>query len=237
MSDTTKSSVPNHIAIIMDGNGRWAKSKFLPASAGHKKGANVAKLITRSCKKLGASYLTLFAFSSENWNRPKEEVSYLMDLLREYLRSDINELINEDIKIKFIGDRSKLESDIIELINSVEEKSKNNSFTLVLALSYGSRDEIRNAAFRMHESIISSNLESNTLTPEYFDQFLYTKDIPDPDLLIRTSGEHRISNFLLWQIAYSEIIFTNTLWPDFSEKDLVEAFEEFKKRDRRFGVR
>ena len=237
MSTHKSTTIPTHIAIIMDGNGRWAKSKFLPASAGHKKGANVAKNITRACKKLGVSYLTLFAFSSENWNRPKDEVEYLMNLLREYLKSDINELIQEDIKIKIIGDKSKLDKDIITLIDQVEEESKNNSFTLVLALSYGSRDEIRTAAFRMHEEIISSNLEASMLAPEYFDQFLYTKDIPDPDLLIRTSGEQRISNFLLWQIAYSELFFTNILWPDFSEKDLINAYEEFKKRDRRFGAR
>lgn len=237
MSLSENSAFPNHIAIIMDGNGRWAKSRFLPASAGHKKGANVAKSITRACKKHGAKFLTLFAFSSENWSRPKEEVEYLMNLLRDYLKSDINELIQEDIKIRVIGDKTKLDSDILELINSVEEESKNNSFTLILALSYGSRDEIRNAAFRMHEEILNSNLEAISLAPEYFDQFLYTKDIPDPDLLIRTSGEQRISNFLLWQIAYSELFFTNVLWPDFSEKDLVTACEEFKKRERRFGAR
>lgn len=237
MSTFQKNTQPKHIAIIMDGNGRWAKSKFLPASAGHKKGASVAKSVTRACKKLGTSYLTLFAFSSENWNRSSDEVQYLMNLLREYLKSDINDLIKEDVKIKVIGDKSKLDSDIVTLIDKVEEESKNNSFTLILALSYGSRDELRNAAFRMHEEIINSNLEASSLAPEYFDQFLYTKDIPDPDLLIRTSGEQRISNFLLWQIAYSEIIFTNVLWPDFSEKDLISACEEFKKRDRRFGAR
>ena len=237
MTALQNKKIPNHIAIIMDGNGRWAKSKFLPASAGHKKGANVAKSITRSCKKLGASYLTLFAFSSENWNRPKDEVEYLMNLLREYLKSDINELIDEDIRIRIIGDKSKLDSDINDLIDQVEEKSKHHEFTLILALSYGSRDEIRNAAFRMHEEILSSNLESATLAPEYFDQFLYTKDIPDPDLLIRTSGEIRISNFLLWQIAYSEIVFTDVLWPDCSEADLIKSCEEFAKRNRRFGAR
>jgi undecaprenyl diphosphate synthase len=223
--------IPKHIAIIMDGNGRWAKSKVLPKAAGHKKGAQVANEVVKYCKSFGVEYLTLYAFSSENWHRPKEEVDDLMNLLRSYLKKDINELIKEDVRIRFIGNREVIAPDIVELMVKTEELSKNNKFNLILAISYGSRDEIRNAALNFAKNF---NKDSKL---EDFDEYLYTKDIPDPDLLIRTSGEYRISNFLLWQLAYAELYFADVLWPAFGKEELIKAIESYSMRDRRFGKR
>lgn len=228
--------IPKHIAIIMDGNGRWSKSKNLPKLAGHKKGADVAKETVLSCKKLGVKYVTLYAFSSENWNRPAGEVKHLMDLLRSYLKKDIKELIDNDVAVQFIGDRNKLDGDILELMRHVEKTSKLNQFKLVIALSYGSRDEIRSAALQFAKDMLAGKFSAENLKPQAFDGYLYTKDIPDPDLLIRTSGEHRLSNFLLWQLAYAELYFTSTYWPDFNEQELVKAIESFSNRNRRFGA-
>ncbi len=226
-------NIPEHIAIIMDGNGRWADRLMLPKKAGHKKGAQVAKQIVKDCKKIGVKYLTLYTFSSENWGRPKAEVEDLMNLLREYLKSSTKDLIKEDVRIRFIGRKSELAQDIQDLMAKVEEESKHNNFNLILAISYGGRDEIRDAAIAF-----AKYAKQNTqCKPEDFDQFLYTDGIPDPDLFIRTSGELRISNFLLWQLAYSELYFTDTLWPDFTEIELIKAVEEFSKRDRRYGGR
>lgn len=228
-----KLNIPNHIAIIMDGNGRWASKSNLPKKAGHKKGGEVAKQIVSQCKRIGVNYLTLFTFSSENWNRSESEIKDLMNLLRHYLKSHIKDLIKQDVKIKFIGRRDNLERDIQKSMLQAEEKSKHNKFNLILAISYGARDELRDAAesYFMHRT---NNLDNNDIKLE---DFLYTKGIPDPDLLIRTSGEQRISNYLLWQLAYAELYFTEVLWPDFNESCLMNAIEEFSNRDRRYGRR
>ncbi|MDF3048251.1 MAG: undecaprenyl diphosphate synthase [Candidatus Midichloriaceae bacterium] len=225
--------IPEHIAIIMDGNGRWASRLILPKKAGHKKGAQVAKQIVIDCKKLGVKYLTLYTFSSENWCRPKDEVADLMNLLREYLSSSAQELIKQDVRIRFIGRRSILDADIQELMYKVEEESKHHAFTLVLAINYGSHDELRDAAMEF----ANYKQQNPDATANDFEKFLYTKDIPNPDLLIRTGGELRISNFLLWQLAYTELYFTDTMWPEFSEKDLINAVEDFSSRERRYGGR
>lgn len=233
MSQDFNIKIPNHIAIIMDGNGRWASKLMLPKKAGHKKGAQVAKQVVKDCKKAGVKYLTLYTFSSENWNRSADEVEDLMDLLREYLSSSAKDLIKEDVRIRFIGRRHELATDLQEMMAKVEEESKNNSFTLVLAISYGSRNEIRDAAMAFAEY----TKQHPSCKLEDFDQFLDTDGIPDPDLFIRTSGELRISNYLLWQLAYTELYFTETLWPDFTEIELIKAIEEYSMRDRRYGGR
>lgn len=229
--------IPKHIAIVMDGNSRWAKKHGKLQSSGHKKGAEVSKLIAEACQELGVKYLTLYAFSTENWNRSKAEVKVLMNLLRNYLKKDFNELIKRNVRLRFIGDLSRLDVDIQQLIENAEEKSKDNSFTLIIALSYGSRDEIRSAAYKMAEHVLMNGDTLDEVQPADFDQFLYTSGIPDPDLFIRTSGEHRISNFLLWQLSYSELYFTDVLWPDFDKKELIKAIDEFSKRERRYGLR
>ncbi len=217
----------------MDGNGRWANRRMLPKKAGHKKGAQIAKQVVRDCKNLGVKFLTLYTFSSENWNRPSSEIEDLMNLLREYLSSSAVDLIKEDVRIRFIGRRNELDSDIQEMMASVEEKSKDNSFSLILAISYGSRNEIRDAAVKFAEY----TKQHQSFKPEDFDKFLDTANIPDPDLFIRTSGELRISNYLLWQIAYTELFFTETLWPDFTKAQLIKAIESYSMRDRRYGSR
>ncbi|WP_039456846.1 isoprenyl transferase [Candidatus Jidaibacter acanthamoebae] len=226
---------PKHIAIIMDGNGKWAKAKLLPKNLGHKKGAEAAEKIIKACRKMGVEYLTLYAFSSENWQRPEEEVKYLMNLLKDYLINNISKFIKEGIKVKFIGERTNLSTKIQELIDKAEKESMNNTFTLIIALSYGGRDEIRQAALNFAHYIQQENKNIKEIAKEEFDQFLYTNNIPDPDLLIRTGGEYRISNFLLWQLSYSELYFTDKLWPDFGEKELSEAINDYNKRTRRYG--
>lgn len=232
MTAIKNSSLPTHIAIIMDGNGRWAAGRKLPKKMGHKKGAATAKQIALDCKDLGVQYLTLYAFSSENWQRPQGEIEDLMNLLREYLKNDAKELIKHNVRLKFIGNIAALDDDLQEAIKKAEEESKHHQFTLILAISYGGRDEIRNAAMKFALDVQNDNVP---LSSENFDKYLYTADIPDPDLFIRTSGERRISNFLLWQIAYSELYFTNVLWPDFDKTELIKAIESFSLRDRRYG--
>jgi undecaprenyl diphosphate synthase len=236
MSAVSKLKIPEHIAIVMDGNGRWASKRRLPKLAGHKKGANVANDIVAACQKLGVKYLTLYAFSTENWKRSESEVNDLMDLFRSYLAKDINELTKKDVSIKFIGNKLLLPSDIQLMITDVETSSKNHNFKLVLAISYGSREEIRSAAFKLAKDAINQKVDLEKAQPEIFDQYLYTAGIPDPDLFIRTSGEYRISNFLLWQIAYAELYFTKILWPDFNEAELKKAIEDFSTRERRYGL-
>lgn len=226
----TDLKIPNHLAIVMDGNGRWAKSKNLPKKAGHMKGAESVRDVVKLCQKYGVNYLTLYTFSTENWNRPQEEVKDLMAILKKYLKNDIKDLIKNNVRVKFIGDRNRLDSDIVDLMEAAEARSENNKFCLIIAISYGGRDEIISAA---NEYAKSLEKKEGLL----FEDFLYTKDIPDPDLFIRTSGECRISNFLLWQLAYTELHFTNTLWPDFSEGDLLKAFQDYSGRDRRYGIR
>ncbi len=229
---TNNNNPPNHIAIIMDGNSRWAKNRLITQNLGYKKGIIAAQNIIRHAKNIGVKYLTLFAFSSENWNRPEKDVKEIMDMLRKYLKKDIEELLHEDIKIIFIGSRKRLDPDIAELMHQVEERSKNNSFNLIMAMSYGSRNEILDAAIEFSKKIDSHPQKSALDT---FTSTINPHNIPDPDLLIRTSGEYRLSNFLLWQIAYTELYFTDKLWPDFTTKDLDDAINNYNSRERRYG--
>jgi undecaprenyl diphosphate synthase len=225
-----------HVAIIMDGNGRWAKAKGLPRTAGHKRGADAVRRVVKSAVELGVSYLTLFGFSSENWQRPATEVRDLMGLLRFYLEREVAELGREGVRFRVIGERSRLPTDTVELIEAAESSTAHNTrLTLVIALSYGSRQEIVAAA-----RALAADCLAGRLTPEAIDQSavaarLFTSDIPDPDLLVRTSGEQRISNFLLWQMAYTELVFTDTLWPDFGHAELASAIATYRSRDRRYG--
>ena len=223
------SRLPRHIAIIMDGNGRWAKMRGLPRTAGHKVGAETFRRIAKHCKKLGIQYLTVYAFSTENWKRPKEEVDAIMGLLGQYLREALSSMEKEHIRVKFFGDLSVLDPEL----RALTEKANALSDTIEgvqanLCLNYGGRDEIVRAAKACAEAGVE-------WTEENFGKFLYSADVPDPELVIRPGGEQRISNFLLWQCAYSEFIFTPTLWPDFDEKTLEEAIIAYQQRDRRFG--
>ena len=227
---------PVHVAIIMDGNGRWAKARGLPRSAGHQRGAEAARKAVRAAANAGVSYLTLFGFSSENWSRPDEEVTDLMGLLRFYLKREVKSLEKDGVRLRVIGNRSLLPGDIQELVSAAEDRTKENSkITLVIALSYGGRAEIVEAAKAVALKAKDGDMDISEIDEKMFSGFLETSDIPDPDVLIRTSGEKRISNFLLWQTAYSEFIFIDTLWPDFSAEDFNSALAEFGARDRRYG--
>jgi undecaprenyl diphosphate synthase len=229
---------PMHVAIIMDGNGRWAKSRGLPRVAGHQRGAEAVRVAVESCRELGVSYLTLYAFSSENWKRPPSEVDDLMALLRHYLRREIKELHGNNVRVQFIGDHVPLADDIKSLITSAEsETAANTGLTLTIAINYGSHNEILSACKKVAKAVQDGSLQPNSITEEVFERFLDTSNTPSPDLLIRTSGEQRLSNFLLWQLAYSELIFMDTLWPDFTKQHLEEAINEFHGRDRRYGAR
>ncbi|MGY9062502.1 MAG: isoprenyl transferase [Rhodospirillales bacterium] len=228
---------PVHVAIIMDGNGRWAMARGLPRSAGHKRGAESVRKSVKGAILNGVSYLTLFGFSSENWKRPPDEIHDLMGLLRLYLKSEIKDLHKEGVRLLIIGDRVNLDKDIIEIIQSSEEMTKNNTrLTLIIALSYGGRAEILHAAKQIGKDIVQGDLQISDIDEDTLSERLFTKDIPDPDLLIRTSGEQRLSNFLLWQCAYTEFIFVDTLWPDFAEADFESAIKVFQNRERRYGT-
>jgi len=230
-------SVPRHIAIIMDGNGRWAKARGLPRIAGHRRGAEAARRAVIAAAELGVPYLTLFGFSSENWKRPSAEIQDLMGLLRHYLRGEIAELHRNGVRLKVIGDLGKLDPDIISLIQHAEAMTcNNNRIILTIALSYGARAEIVAAVREIARQVASGGLAATAIDEDCFARHLFTAELPDPDLVIRTSGEQRISNFLLWQSAYSELVFTKTLWPDFSKSDLLEAIDEFCGRERRYGA-
>lgn len=219
-----------HIAIIMDGNRRWAKERNLPSAVGHKKGVDSLKAAMRACDDFGIKYLTVYAFSTENWNRKPEEVSFLMDLLGQTLKNELKEMNENNVVISFIGDTTKLSEKLQAILQNAVETTKNNTgVNLQIAFNYGSRDEIVHAV----KEIISS--EETEITEETISKHLYTKNIPDPDLLIRTGGEMRISNYLLWQIAYSEIIVINKFWPEFDKQTLAECIIEYKRRNRRFG--
>ncbi len=229
---------PQHIAIIMDGNGRWAKQRSLPRTAGHQQGIEACKRAVRSAGELGIQYLTLFGFSTENWSRPASEVNELMRLLRMYLRSETAELHRGNVKMTMIGERDAFSKDLLKLIENAEDLTKNNDgLNLTIALNYGGRDEIiraaSNMALEMQEQGIKPNFDN---VQEHLPSFLMTKNLPDPDIMIRTSGEQRISNFLLWQCAYTELFYTNTLWPDFDQSDMEEAIEDYEGRERRFGA-
>ncbi|WP_434618816.1 isoprenyl transferase [Azospirillum sp. B2RO_4] len=235
--DNRSNTAPGHVAIIMDGNGRWAKARGLPRTAGHKKGVDAVRRTVEAARELGIGTLTIFSFSSENWRRPEEEVSDLMGLLRFYLRSEVAELHRAGVRLRVIGDRTRLSEDINRLIDNAEGLTRDNKvMTLVVALSYGSRLEIVHAARRLAEEVAAGRLKPEAIDEDALSARLYTADIPDPDLIIRTSGEKRISNFLLWQAAYAELVFVDTLWPDFTKRDLEAAIEEFHRRERRFGA-
>ncbi len=232
MSDT----LCKHIAIIMDGNGRWAKKRGMPRTFGHKKGAENVVNITRAMKESGVKYLTLYAFSTENWQRSQDEVTALMQLLRDYLDKEFKEIMENNVRIVFIGERDMLAEDIQQKIKTVEAESAGNTdLTLCIALSYGSRQEILCAAKKAMTLALEKKISPNDLSVEMFSSLLYTKDIPNPDILIRTSGEQRISNYLLWQLAYTELFFTNTMWPDFDKDELLDIIEKFNTRERRYG--
>ncbi len=233
MSD---SHIPQHVAIIMDGNGRWAREKGLPRREGHRAGADSVREVVEACKKLGVKFLTLYAFSSENWKRPKGEIRALMALLKEFLRVKTPEMKSQGVRLHAIGRLEDLPSDCQrELSSAIEQTSSNSDLDLILALSYGSREEIVDAAKQLAREAASGSLNPEDIDNDLMSQKLYTSKIPDPDLLIRTSGERRISNFLLWQISYAEIVISEKFWPDFREPDLKDATAEYALRNRRFG--
>ena len=228
--------IPNHIAIIMDGNGRWAKKRGLPRVAGHKRGVDTVREIVEACAEIGVKFLTLYTFSTENWKRPKDEVSTLMRLLLNSLRDRVNELNDNDIRLTTIGNINALPDAVRKQLEFDIKRTKNNKkMVLNLALSYSGRWELLEAIKKIADSTAEGKIKSKDIDEKLISLFLTTKDIPDPDLVIRTSGEFRVSNFLLWQIAYSEFIITETLWPDFSKADLYDAIKIFQKRERRFG--
>jgi undecaprenyl diphosphate synthase len=226
-----------HIAIIMDGNGRWAKERGLPRAEGHRAGAESIREVTEACIELGVKYLTLYAFSSENWNRPQNEVDALMKLLDRFLDDKATELDKQNIRLLAIGDLDRLPAATRKRLDRIQEQTKNHqTMTLVLALSYGAREEITAAVRAIAKAAVAGEISPDQIDGDLIARHLYTKDIPDPDLLIRTSGEMRVSNFLLWQISYSEIVIVKKMWPDFRQGDLFAAVEEYKKRHRRFGA-
>jgi undecaprenyl diphosphate synthase len=231
-----KTNLPRHLAIIMDGNGRWAKQQGFLRAFGHENGTKSVKETIESCAKIGIEYLTLYAFSTENWNRPKLEIETLMKILINSLKKELGTLQKNNIKLNAIGNLDKLPQSAQKELLDVIDKTKNNTrLTLTLALSYGSREELVNAVRIISNKVKNNIISIDTIDDSIINEHLYTQNLPDVDLLIRTSGEHRISNFLLWQIAYAELYFTNVLWPDFKEKDLYEAIISYQKRERRFG--
>jgi len=228
--------IPQHVAIILDGNGRWAKSKGMPRNYGHMQGAKNVEVICEEAYNLGIKYLTVYAFSTENWNRPQDEVDALMKLLRNYMKSCLKRAAKNDMRVRVIGDKSRLDDDIREKIAELEEATKNNGgLNFQIAINYGSRDEMRRAMTALAKDCVEGKVNPDEISEALFDTYLDTHDIPDPDLMIRTSGEQRLSNYLLWQLAYSEFYFTDVPWPDFSKEELVKAIEQYTKRDRRFG--
>lgn len=231
-------NIPAHIAIIMDGNGRWAQKRGLPRTAGHHQGIEACKRTIKAAGEIGVKYITLFGFSSENWSRPEDEIKELMRLLRMFLRSETAELHRNNIRLRVIGSRREFSSDIVELIENAEKLTgQNDGLHLTIALNYGGRNEILSAAASYAAAMKEKGLPASFETAEeFFAGHLMTVGMPDPDILVRTSGEQRISNFLLWQCAYTEFVFTQTLWPDFSKADLEFAIQEFQKRDRRYGA-
>ena len=229
-------NLPSHIAIIMDGNGRWAKKRILNRIEGHKKGSDAVRLIVRTCREIGISILTLYAFSTENWQRPKTEVTALMSLLKNFLKSEQKEMLDNNIRLNVIGQIEKLPEDVQQVLHKTMTLTKeNNGLMLNLALSYGGRAEIVRMVREIATKTKEGKIDPDLITPELVSDFLYTKGMPDPDLLIRTSGEMRISNFLLWQIAYTEIFVTETLWPDFSKQEFLQILKHYQRRERRFG--
>ena len=229
--------LPRHVAIIMDGNGRWAKKRHLPREAGHYAGMGAVRETVRAATDMGLQNLTLFAFSSENWKRPKTEIGALMGLFRAFFRNDLDDLVAKNVRIRIIGHRSRVASDIQQMIQEAESRTaQNNGLNLTFAFDYGGQEEITATARELARAAAEGRLDPETITPELFSSRLFTSALPDPDLVIRTSGEHRLSNFLLWQSAYAELLFLDVLWPDFGRARLVEALETFAQRERRFGA-
>jgi undecaprenyl diphosphate synthase len=227
---------PVHVAIIMDGNGRWAAARGLPRREGHRRGVEALRNIVRAAGELGVKYLTIYSFSAENWSRPADEIEDLMGLLKRFVRNDLADLHKNDVRVRVIGERATLKPDIRALLDEAEELTKNNSAsTLVVAFNYGAQQEITEAARKLAEQVSRGELKPDQIDATKIAAHLHTKDIPDPDLIIRTSGEQRLSNFLLWQAAYSEFVFVPTHWPDFDKAALEAAIDEFRKRERRFG--
>lgn len=229
--------LPCHVAIIMDGNGRWARKRLLPREAGHVAGVSAVREIVRTASDLGLANLTLYAFSSENWKRPKAEVGALMGLFRAYFKSDLDELVARGVRVRIIGNRSRVAGDIHAMIEDAERRTLGNKgLNLTFAFDYGGQEEIANAARELARAAKEVRLDPETITPELFAKRLFTSALPEPDLIIRTSGERRLSNFLLWQSAYAELMFVDTLWPDFSKEKFLEALNKFSQRERRFGA-
>ena len=234
--EVTDLNLPSHIGIIMDGNGRWAKKRGLPRKAGHRQGAKTFRTITRYCSDIGVKYLTVYAFSTENWKRPQEEVDALMSLFKSYLNEALEDFKDDSIVVKFIGDKSGFNDELRELMIENEESSKDrDGMVLNIAMNYGSRDEIVRAVRNISEDVRNGKISSDDITENLFSNYLYTAGQPDPDLIIRPSGEYRISNFMLWQAAYTEFVIMNKLWPDFEKSDLDEAINIYSQRNRRFG--
>lgn len=237
MSSLHPDKLPRHIAIIMDGNGRWAKKRALNRVMGHRKGADTVRAIVRTCREIGIQILTLYAFSTENWRRPHGEVSALMALLNDFLKSQLSEMMENGIRLNALGQIERLPEDVQDTLKETMDKTRENQGMLLnLALSYGSRDEIVDAVRKIASDVSAKRLRPEEITPDLFEKYLYTSGIPDPDLLIRTSGEMRISNFLLWQIAYTEIYITSTLWPDFGKEEFMQILMDYQRRERRFGM-
>ena len=228
--------IPEHVAIIMDGNGRWAKKRGLPRNMGHRQGGKTVELICEEAYKLGIKYVTLYAFSTENWSRPDDEVSALMNLLRNYMKDCVKQAEKNKMRVKVLGDISRLDTDLQESIRILEKESENNTgLRFQIALNYGGRDEILRAIKRLCSDVKDEKINEEAITAELLSSYLDTAGIPDPDLMIRTSGEQRISNFLLWQLAYTEFYFPDVLWPDFGKDDLIDAIEYYNTRERRYG--
>lgn len=237
LSPEAQASLPRHVAVIMDGNGRWARERHLPRIEGHRAGAESARAIIRTAGELGIKYLTLYAFSVENWNRPKDEVDALMKYLVHYLKTETPELNKSNVRLEVIGQIYRLPEAVQEhLRKSISTLSRNNGLSLIMALSYGGRTEIVDAVRSIARKAKAGELDPEEVTEQVFAQHLYTRNVPDPDLLIRTSGEMRVSNFLLWQISYTELVVTQTLWPDFRKPQFFQALEEYTRRHRRFGA-
>ncbi|MDA8407946.1 MAG: isoprenyl transferase [Deltaproteobacteria bacterium] len=229
-------ALPTHVAIIMDGNGRWAKKRFMPRLEGHRQGAKSVRRAVEFCRKNGVKFLTLYAFSTENWQRPESEVSGLMKLLSQFIDSEIDEIHKNDIRFNIVGETKQLPAFVKNKIErALAKTSENQTMVLTVALSYGGRQEIISAALKVHQALLSGRLKKEDINERVFSSYLNTVDLPDPDLLIRTGGEIRISNFLLWQLAYTELYFTDVLWPDFDENSFWQAIEEFRSRQRRYG--